>query len=89
MTHLLNRKHFTAAKYINYLAEIIELPDYAGYYDRNIELVKIFKDSIYISIKLDAKKHQYYIPGNGVYHLGGMVRHTYPQMRNLVATRYQ
>ena len=61
LTHLINRKHFTAAKYIDYLAEIIESPDYAGYYDGNIELVKIFKDNIFVSIKLDKKKHQYYV----------------------------
>lgn len=61
LTHLINRKHFTAAKYIDYLPEIIEAPDYAGYYDGNIELVKVFKDNIFISIKLDEKKHQYYV----------------------------
>ena len=61
LAHLINRKHFTAAKYFDYLREIIESPDYAGYYDGNIELVKVFKDNIFISIKLDRKKHQYYV----------------------------
>lgn len=61
LSHLINRKHFTAAKYIDYLPEIIESPDYAGYYDGNIELVKVFKDNIFISIKVDEKKHQYYV----------------------------
>lgn len=61
LTHLIKRKHFTAAKYVDYLPEIIETPDYAGYYDGNIELVKIFKDNIFISIKLDGKKLQYYV----------------------------
>ena len=61
LTHLINRKHFTAAKYIDYLPEIIETPDYAGYYNGNIELVKVFKDNIFISIKLDGKKNQYYV----------------------------
>ncbi|MBR6486486.1 MAG: hypothetical protein IKT17_07340 [Lachnospiraceae bacterium] len=61
MTHMINKKHFTAAKYIDYLPEIIESPDYAGCYNGNIELVKVFKDNIFISIKLDKKKHQYYV----------------------------
>ena len=55
MTHMINKKHFTAAKYIDYLPEIIESPDYAGYYNGNIELVKVFKDNIFISIKLDKR----------------------------------
>ena len=61
MTHLINHKHFTAAKYLDYLPEIIESPDYAGYTDGNIELVKVFKDNIFISIKLDGKKNKYYV----------------------------
>ncbi|MBQ9607345.1 MAG: hypothetical protein IJV16_09275 [Lachnospiraceae bacterium] len=61
LTHLLNRKHLAAVKYIDFLPEIIESPDYAGYNDGNIELVKILKDKIYISIKLDNKNHKYYV----------------------------
>ena len=61
LTHLINHKHFTAAKYLDYLPEIIESPDYAGYTDSNIELVKVFKDNIFISIKLDGKKNKYYV----------------------------
>ena len=61
LTHLINRKHYTAAKYIDYLPEIISSPDYAGYTDGNIELVKIFKDNIFISIKLDGKRNQHYV----------------------------
>lgn len=61
LTHLINRKHFTAAKYIDYLPEILASPDYAGYYNGNIELVKIFKDNIFISVKLDENKHLYYV----------------------------
>lgn len=61
MTHLLNRKHFTAAKYIDYLPEIITSPDYAGYKDGSIELVKVYKNSIFISIKLDEKLNEYYV----------------------------
>lgn len=61
LTHLINRKHYTAAKYIDYLPEIIEHPDYAGYTDGNIELVKKFKDHIFISIKLDTKSGRRYV----------------------------
>lgn len=61
LSHLINRKHFTSAKYIDYLPEIIYSPDYAGYYNGSIELVKLFKDNIFISIKLDKKKHLYYV----------------------------
>ena len=56
LTHLINRKHFVAAKYIDYLPEIIQNPDFAGIHDGNIELIKCFKDNIFISIKLDVKK---------------------------------
>ncbi len=61
LSHLINRKHFTAAKYIDFLPEIISSPDYAGYGDGNIELVKIYKDNIFISIKLDSKRNQHYV----------------------------
>ncbi len=61
MTHLIKRKHFVAAKYIDFLADIIRYPDYAGCYNGNIELVKCYKDNIFISIKLDEKKSKYYV----------------------------
>ena len=37
MTHLIKRKHFVAAKYIDRLDDIISHPDYAGCYNGNIE----------------------------------------------------
>lgn len=61
LTHLINRNHFVAAKYIDYLPEIIKTPDFAGVHDGNIELIKCFKDNIFISIKLDVKKNKYYV----------------------------
>ncbi len=61
LAHLLNRKHFVAAKYIDYLPEIITSPDYAGYTNGNIELVKKYRDNIFISIKLDTKRNQHYV----------------------------
>ena len=61
LAHLINRKHFTAAKYIDYLPEIISDPDYAGCNSESIELVKIYKDNVFISIKLDKKKNKHYV----------------------------
>ena len=61
LAHLIKRKHFTAAKYIDYLPEIISDPDYVGCNDESIELVKIYKDNIFISIKLDKKKSKHYV----------------------------
>ena len=61
LAHLLKRKHYKAAKYLDYIPEIISLPDYAGCCDGQIELVKIFKDNIFLSIKLDATKDLYYV----------------------------
>ena len=61
LTHLIKRKHFVAAKYIDHLDDIISHPDYVGCYNGNIELVKCYNDNIFISIKLDEKKSKYYI----------------------------
>lgn len=61
LSHLINRKHFTAVKYIDYLPEIITSPDYAGLYNGDIELVKVYKDNIFISLKLDTKRNQHYV----------------------------
>ncbi len=56
LAHLLKRRHYKAAKYLDFIPEIINAPDYAGVYDGQIELVKIFKDNIFLSIKLDESK---------------------------------
>ena len=61
LTHILKRKHYTAAKYLDYLPEILQSPDYAGYIDDVVELVKVFKDNVFVSIKLDCSKKLYYI----------------------------
>ena len=53
MAHLLKRKHYKAAKYVDYISDIIEKPDYAGMTDGQIELIKSFKDNIFLSIKID------------------------------------
>lgn len=61
LTHLLKRKHYTAAKYLDYLPDVLQAPDYAGYVDGVVELVKFFKDDIFVSVKLDSSRDLYYI----------------------------
>ena len=61
LAHILKRGHYKAAKYPDYIPEIINAPDYAGVYDGQIELVKIFKDNIFLSIKLDEAKNIYFV----------------------------
>lgn len=61
LTHLINRKHFIAVKYIDYLQDIIQNPDYAGYNNGKLELIKCYNDNIFISIKLDSQKECYYV----------------------------
>ena len=61
LAHLLKRKHYTAAKYLDYIPEIITNPDYAGINDEQIELIKCFKDNIFLSIKLDQSKNVHYV----------------------------
>ncbi len=61
ISHLINRKHFVAAKYIDFLPEIIAAPDFVGVTGGNIELVKVYKDTIFISVKLDEKHNRYYV----------------------------
>ncbi len=61
LAHLLKRKHYKAASYLDFLADIILAPDYAGFNKDSIELVKCFKDNIFVSIKLDISKDVYYV----------------------------
>lgn len=61
LAHLLKRKHYKAAKYLDCIPAIITSPDYAGAYDGKIELVKVFKDNIFLSVKLDSSKKTYYV----------------------------
>ena len=61
LAHLLNRRHYVAAKYLDFIPDIINEPDYAGTTGGQIELVKYFRDSIFLSIKLDKAKGTYYV----------------------------
>ena len=61
LAHLLKRKHYAAAKYLDALPDMIMHPDYVGIYNSNIEMVKCYKDSIFVCIKLDSKKNRFYV----------------------------
>ena len=61
LTHLIKRKHFVAAKYLEFLPDIIQTPDYIGETNGNIEFVKCYMDNIFICVKLDSKKKIYYV----------------------------
>ena len=65
-THMVKSKHFKALKYIDYIPNIIELPDYIGVNpnkDRteSIELIKRYKDNILVGIKLDEENGYLYV----------------------------
>ncbi len=63
--HMLKRKHFKCLKYIDYIPEIIEHPDYIGVNPNeqgiSIELVKRYADNIMIGIKLDTDGNYLYV----------------------------
>ena len=61
LAHLIKRQHFQAAKYYDYLPDIITNPDYIGLNGSVLEMVKCYKDNIFITIKLDIKKNRYYV----------------------------
>lgn len=62
--HLLKRKHYNALKYIDYLPEIISNPDYVGIDPKepdSVEFVKVYKDNIWVGIKLYKDGDYYYV----------------------------
>lgn len=61
LAHLLKRKHFIAVKYFDFISDIIREPDYVGIGKNEIELVKCYKDNIFLCIKFDISKRKYYI----------------------------
>lgn len=61
LAHLISRRHFVAVKYFDFLPKIIESPDYAGIFNGQIELVKCFKDTIFLSVKFDTIRGKHYI----------------------------
>lgn len=61
LAHLIKRKHYVAAKYIDFLPDIIYAPDYIGLKENEIDFVKCYKDNIYVCIKIDHKNGKHYI----------------------------
>lgn len=61
LAHILKRKHYLAAKYLDNISDILQSPDYVGYVDGVVELVKIFDDNIFISVKLNPSNNIYYV----------------------------
>lgn len=63
--HMLKRRHFKCLKYIDYIPEIIENPDYIGVNPNeqvtSIELVKRYDDNVMIGIKLDTDGNYLYV----------------------------
>lgn len=63
--HMLKRKHYKCLKYIDYIPDIIENPDYIGINpnekDTSIELIKRYADNVMIGVKLDSDKGYFYV----------------------------
>ena len=65
-THMIKSKHFKALRYIDYIPEIIKIPDYIGVNPNengteSVELIKRYKDNILIGIKLDKENGYLYV----------------------------
>lgn len=65
-THIVKRKHYKVLKYIDYIPEIIALPDYIGINPNengteSIELVKRYKDNVLVGIKVDKENGILYV----------------------------
>ena len=63
--HMLKRKHYKCLKYIDYIPDIIENPDYIGINPNesgdSIELVKQYDDNVLLGIKLDMDGKYLYV----------------------------
>lgn len=64
--HMIKSKHNKCLKYIDYIPDIIENPDYIGVNPNensteSIELIKRYKDNILIGLKVDKSKDYLYI----------------------------
>ena len=58
------KRHSDCLKYLKYVKDIIEFPDYVGINPNetdSFELIKVFEDNVLIGIKLDTKNNYYYI----------------------------
>ena len=65
LAHLVKRNHSNCLRYIDYISDIIEHPDYIGVNpneaNQSIELVKKYKDNILLGIKVDLSTNSLYI----------------------------
>ena len=63
--HMLKRKHYKCLKYIDYIPDIVENPDYIGINPNesgdSIELVKQYDDNVLLGIKLDMDGKYLYV----------------------------
>ena len=64
-SHMVKRKHFRCLKYIDYIPDIIQTPDYIGINPNeqgaSIELIKKYADNVMIGIKLDTDGKYLYV----------------------------
>lgn len=65
-THMVKSRHYKALKYIDYIPDIIESPDYIGINPNedgteSVELIKRYKDNILVGIKLDEENGYLYV----------------------------
>ena len=64
-SHMLKRKHYKSLKYIDYIPEIIQSPDYVGINPNetglSVEMIKIYDDNMLIGIKLNADGEYLYV----------------------------
>lgn len=63
--HMVKRKHFGCLKYIDYLPEIIENPDYVGVNpnesDTSIEFIKKYSKNVLVGVKLEKDGQYLYV----------------------------
>ena len=64
--HMLKSKHEKCLKYIDYIPDIIDNPDYIGVNPNengtdSIELIKRYRDNVMIGIKLDKENDYLYV----------------------------
>lgn len=62
---MVKRKHFNCLKYIDYLPEIIENPDYVGVNpnenDKSIEFIKKYSKNVLVGVKLEKDGQYLYV----------------------------
>ena len=63
--HMVKRKHYKCLKYIDYIPDILESPDYIGInpneIGKSIEFVKKYDDNVLLGIKLDTDGEYFYV----------------------------